>query len=127
MPSQAPAEAATSRKSPIEARRHAQPVAERVAGPGTEDRRPDHQRQPAAGAAPDQDVDRGVEHAHEDAEDERRVEAHADATRTASDAAGRDDERVARRAIRPPPSTTSPSYSDGRLAGRGGPDRRVGR
>ncbi len=64
--------------------------APRIAAPTSSGSRP-------AGGAADQHVEGDVEDADQDPEDEGGVQAHAEAARTAG------------RAIRPPPSTSSPS------------------
>ena len=54
----------------------AEPITERVAGPGAEDRGNDDDRKPAAGIAADEDVQSGVEGADEHRKDDRRPDAH---------------------------------------------------
>ena len=101
----------------------AKPIGEGVARPRPEDRRHDDDRQPPAGVATDEHVQRRVEDADEDREDERGIEAHApppcDADPAPTGARSTNEREAdaadvtgatAGRAIRPPPSTTSPSY-----------------
>ena len=116
IPTQATTEAATSRKSPIENRVNPEAIAERVAGPGAEDRGDHDDRQPAARAAADEHVDRSVEDADEDGQDDRRFDAHTPEPTSSADAArpvgliepapvarsGRRRGRRRRRTARPP-------------------------
>ena len=79
MPTQATIEAASRWKSPIV--RTSKPSRSARASPAHAPRiaADDDDRQPAAGVAPDQDVQRRVEDPDEDRQDERRIEAHATA------------------------------------------------
>ena len=68
----------------------AEPVAEGVAGPGPEDRGEQDERQPAAGRAADQDVQRRTEDADEHREDDRRPDHRGSITSADGSGAGVD-------------------------------------
>ena len=118
IPIQATTEAASRWKSPIV--RRSNPSRSARASPAHAPRidASDDDRQPPAGAAPDEHEQRRVEDADEDGQDERRIEAHAPRRRRSSRRrcpvgdgdAGADLTGATGPAIRPPPSTTSPSY-----------------
>ena len=89
-----------------------EPVGERIAGPRAEDRGDHDDRQAAARRAADEDEQRGVEDADQDGKDRAPVRGSRAPSRRARRSAGSTLGRTgAGRAIRPPPSTTSPSYS----------------
>ncbi len=102
MPTQAMSEAGRTWKSPI--RRMSTPSRPPIVSPAHAPRTAARNRtgQPAAGAAPDEDVEGRVEDADQDREDRRGAHRLRRRSRVAA---------TAERAIRPPPRTTSPSYS----------------
>src|SRR5205085_4641280 len=90
---------------------HAEASAERVAGPGTEDRREHRERETAAGIAPDRHVERRMEDPQEEREDRGRRDGHpATASVAGAESAAAPRPPAAGR-MRPPPRHTSPSYS----------------
>ena len=92
-----------------------EPIGEGVTRPGAKDRGEDDDQQAPAGRTADEHIQRSVEDAHQDGQDQGRVEAHApDLTSSPAAVAPRGSGPEGRptgtgRAIRPPPSTTSPS------------------